>query len=741
MEMGQRLLRNFKVHWQRLLYLEVCLYALSCACFSYLLFNHLVLALLLFFICFLVLVAIIQPWRISLRQTSNYIDAHIHHVSFSSGLLLEPEENLSDLSKLQRYRVSTTLEKGLKSLNPPHHLKRALGVFLGMLLIGLVLNQLDLLNKVGLNSTIDGTPKEINFVATDTLSKKAALPKLISQKITITYPSYTRMVKTVTTKPNIKAIVNSRIQWQLQFDVPVSEVSLGFMGSTFPLQKNGEVYSIELPLEASGFYSFSFGTAEGAIFTSDLYSLEAVSDTPPEIEIIGLPQYTYFDFSDLKRLELKSSITDDFGIASAHIIATVSKGSGESVKFREEQLDFKESIPKGIQQINVSKLLDLNALKMEVGDELYFYVEAFDEKEPKPNVTRSETYFAVIKDTVTDQFAVEGTLGVDQMPDYFRSQRQLIIDTEKLIKDKPTISSKEFKSRSNELGFDQKALRLKYGQFMGDESEMGIGPSKAIEKLTIEETNKNADGDEEDLLKDYSHDHDADNEHNLVVVEKSEEENDPLHDYLHNHDDPEESTLFEESLKTKLRKALTIMWDAELHLRLYEPEKSLPFQYDALKLIQEIKNSARIYVHRIGFDPPPIKEEKRLTGSIKEVDNFQKQETVQVDKPYDAIKSAVERLERFIQGKEAFKADDTSLFTEAGTELAKLAIENPSKYLSVLQGLKGIQDNTRRTIENYKLVQRGLLSAMPRTEQVPGLKAQTSNEINSLFLLNLETYD
>ena len=109
---------------------------------------------------------------------------------------------------------------------------------------------------------------------------------------------------------------------------------------------------------------------------------------------------------------------------------------------------------------------------MDVGDELYFYIEAYDEKEPKRSVARSETYFAVIKDTITDQFAVQGTLGVDQMPDYFRSQRQLIIDTEKLIKDKPTISTQEFKFRSNELGFDQKALRLKYGQFMGDESEI-----------------------------------------------------------------------------------------------------------------------------------------------------------------------------------------------------------------------------------------------------------------------------
>jgi hypothetical protein len=62
-------------------------------------------------------------------------------------------------------------------------------------------------------------------------------------------------------------------------------------------------------------------------------------------------------------------------------------------------------------------------------------------------------------------------MGVDLMPDYFRSQRQLIIDTEKLIADRNKLPQKEFNSTSNDLGFDQKALRLRYGQFMGDETE------------------------------------------------------------------------------------------------------------------------------------------------------------------------------------------------------------------------------------------------------------------------------
>jgi hypothetical protein len=94
---------------------------------------------------------------------------------------------------------------------------------------------------------------------------------------------------------------------------------------------------------------------------------------------------------------------------------------------------------------------------------------------------------------------------------------------------------------------------------------------------------------------------------------------DPLATFAHNHDDGEVATFFVQSVRAKLKAALTVMWDAELHLRLFDPEKSLPYQYTALKLLKEISNDSRIYVHRTGFDPPPLKEEKRLTADLSEV--------------------------------------------------------------------------------------------------------------------------
>ena len=739
MESGKLHLMKFHRRWQILSYAEAVLYAVGIVVLFYLVSKNLWVGILSFVVSMVIILVIKKPWKHNLSTTSTYIDANVDEASFSTGLLLQPEDSLSNLAKLQRYKVSEELTKRLGAIQPPNKLKQAVLVMLGLVLLGVVVQKLDLFKSVESVLRNSANETQIQFVATDSISDKSVIPKIFSQDISVTYPSYTRKGTIAVSDPNIKAITGATVQWLLVFDNSVTEVYLDRMGELIPLQKGEKGYRIQQVVSESGFYNFKFKNEEGIEFTSDLFSLEAIPDNPPEIEILGLEQYTYFDFSDTKIVELQSAITDDYGIDEAYIIATVSKGSGESVKFREEKLNFKETISKGLKSVKATKTLDLNALKMELGDELYFYIEAFDEKRPKRNVARSETYFAVIKDTVSEQFGVEGTLGVDQMPDYFRSQRQLIIDTEKLIKDKPSITSKEFKSRSNELGFDQKALRLKYGQFMGDESEMEEAPAE-IESDEEGEDHDHAE-DQENILKEYSHDHDGDNEHNLVAAEKAEEAEDPLHDYLHNHDDPEESTLFEESLKTKLRKALNIMWDAELHLRLNEPEKSLPFQYDALTLIQEIKNSARIYVHRIGFDPPPIKEESRLTGTIKDIENYRKNETKEVENPFEALENAVARLEQLIQQESTFNEADNALFTAAGNELGQLAIVNPSKYLQVLQGLKRIENNTGRTMNNYKFVQKGLLSALPKTPQIPGAKKEYIDEINSLFLKQLEVYD
>lgn len=737
--MGAGAIKQFQKRWQQSKYLEGLLYAIGFGGFVYLLTHTIFYGILGLLMALGIALWILKPWKISSENAVGYIDAHLPQAGFSSGLLLSPANELSDLSKLQQYRVASQLQPVLSKLRPPHNLYKATLVMFGLILLGLAGRFV--LTTFGNPSGGDASKKEqITFAPKDSLSPTTEVPELIQTKITIQYPGYTRKAALNTEDPNIKAVEGSKITWDLEFDGDVKEVQMDLMGERIGFTKTQEKYRLIKTMEASVFYSFTFKDVDGNDYVSDLYSLEMVTDEPPLVQIEDLDSYTYFEFDDDKRLTLNTNISDDFGIADAYIIATVSKGSGESVKFREETVRFDQTVPKGNKSIQLRQPLDLDVLKMDPGDELYFYVEALDQKTPTPNIARSETYFAVIRDTVTDAFAVEGNLGVDLMPDYFRSQRQLIIDTEKLIADKPNISEKDFKFRSNELGFDQKQLRLKYGQFMGDETEMQSAPGQ-VSSTEAEGDDHDHSGEEgeEDLLDEYSHKHDNENEHNLVDEHSSEgeEEEDPLHDYVHNHSDPEESTLFEKSLKAKLRDALNIMWDAELHLRLYEPEKSLPYQYDALKIIQDIKNSARIYVHRIGFDPPPIKEENRLSGDIEDITNFDKKEEFAYQMSFASARKAIVRLELLIQGEKQFDNEDSVLFADAGNELAQKAISDPLTYLNVLQGLRDLEKATNQTKENFKQVQKSLLDALPNVEDIPMKKAGYQDEINVLYLKEL----
>lgn len=728
---------SFKKRWQLLLWLKIALMALGPAVLIFFILKSLLWAILTFIGIVGLLAIFYKPWQISLKWVSNSVDRQLSRMENSSGLLLLPTENLSGIARLQQIKVSKQLQTHKKAIKPEVKFGKAIlfsSIVIGMGFLIVYFQIFDVTQN--LNSPSEQEEK-ISFKPIDSISKESIPPKLENQQLIVTYPAYTNISSFSASKMDVKAVEGTRLTWKLKFDKKPDSVFMESMGNQYSMKLSGENYTRSSTVSGSGFYNFRFTDGQGASYTSDLYAIEAFEDQSPVIEIQDLKQFSTFQVDDDKDISLKALLTDDFGLADAYIIATVSKGSGESVKFREEKLSFKEGVKTGEKRQRLSKTVNLDALKMEAGDELYFYIEALDLKRPKANKARSETYFAVIQDTATNSFAVEGSMGADLMPEYFRSQRQLIIDTEKLIEERSKLSKKDFNTESNNLGFDQKSLRIKYGQFMGDETEGALDVHSADE-MSVD------NADHSDPLAEYTHDHDGDNEHNLVEAKDNHEEEDsenPLSEYVHNHDDPEESTLFSNSLKSKLRQALDIMWDAELHLRMYEPEKSLPYQYKALALIQEIKNAARIYVHRIGFDPPPIKEEVRLTGELREVSSFRKKENLEEPDEHPAMRQAIGRLEELIQNSEMITEMNKKLFENAGDELAAIAIDQPGKYLSILQQFKTLTGNVEISEETLVNIQRGLLDAVSELKPNPSKNIKFSSQLNEMVLEELEKND
>jgi hypothetical protein len=73
------------------------------------------------------------------------------------------------------------------------------------------------------------------------------------------------------------------------------------------------------------------------------------------------------------RVALQAVADDDYGLVKAEIIATMARGSGEAVKFREDTLAFEAITKRSPRRWELRKELDLAALGMTPGDELYFH--------------------------------------------------------------------------------------------------------------------------------------------------------------------------------------------------------------------------------------------------------------------------------------------------------------------------------------------------------------------------------
>jgi hypothetical protein len=660
----------------------------------------------------------------------------------SADLLIKNNSSLNLLQQLQLEKTLAKFNLLYPEIKLPNSILQSVIVFTVGVIFYFGLTAFVPKPIVGEDSSFESPLENIAGNAEPTI---AIINKLTIQ---ITPPEYTAIKPSTAENPSLIIPEGSRVTWTASFSSAIKEAKILLSGKDSLTMKMSDSlnYSARVEITESGFYQVQWKD-QNKIVTSDYYKIEVVKDQVPKLSIDNLNQFTQFTFSDKLSVSVKSTLRDDYGLSDASIIATVSKGSGESVKFREERLRFDSPSKISGKNVQGEITLNLNKLGLEPGDELYFYVQAFDNKVPVHNYNRTETFFIALQDTTTTTYVEDEGLGVDLMPEYFRSQRQIIIDSEKLLKDRKKISKEQFNSTSNELGYDQKVLRLRYGQFLGEEFEGAIG------KVEVDDHEEEST---ESIIEKFGHAHDKENEHNLVADKKAapvghdhesgkdpNAKADPLEAFAHNHDDGEVATFFVQSVRAKLKAALSVMWDAELHLRLFDPEKSLPYQYTALKLLKEISNDSRIYVHRTGFDPPPLKEEKRLSGDLSEVNSPTLKQNQQVVESFSAIRQAINLVEEMIStDRTAVSTTEQQLFQKAGQELAQVAIEQPGKYLEGLSMLKTVSDGSGNESERKTTlisVRKILWSVLPQEAIAPSKKPVLLHKLDQQFLQNLES--
>lgn len=586
--------------------------------------------------------------NLSLNEVSRLLNQSYPQLEESSDLFLKEENTLNTLEKLQIRKIEPELSIVKAPVSIYRRPKISALIFFASLIISLILSRYDLLNKIDI-AQIAGKSSDLPEL------KETILPGIESLSLKISPPAYTKKPSRTQEQFSAKLEEGSVLSWEIETDQPVKSLEFIFNDkqsmSLRVLNSEKTRWAFNKKIDSSGFYQLKM---DGKL--SELYKLEVIKDLPAVIRVISPAQYSSIDIGEPKKTLLNLQINDDYGIEDAFISATISRGKGEGVQFKDQKISLAASFS-GDRQYQFKKTLDLEAMGMAPGDELYFFINAKDSRKQE---SRSDVYIVTIQDTA-QLMSMDGMLsGVNLVPEYFRSQRQIIIDTEKLIKESKQISETEFKNRSNNLGIDQKLLRMRYGKFLGEETDEEIG-----EEHEDHAENEAADfGNAEKMLDGYAHKHDI----------------------------AEDATFFEPELKAQLKATLAEMWSAELRLRTYKAEEALPFEYKALRLLKDLQQKSRVYVAKTAFKAPQIKAEKRLSGELDKITQpLAERKSTKSDDRQNSVKRATAVLARLKNG-DKLSAQESAILKDSGTLLAEKASADPAEFLSALTALRRIMN-------------------------------------------------
>ncbi len=597
-----------------------------------------------------------------LAVVARHLDARWPNAEHSSTLVMRPVDELSLVERLQRHRVIHALgvldDAAERDLLPGPPLRRAArAAALGLLAAaGLA---------VGLSTTASWQRRTPEVASGARLDDAAtATPALVASQLRVEPPAYTGLKASTHDTLSVSAATGSLVRWRLRTVGGVEAAYLVLGEERWALAPSGDasepdsgrVFQGDRRVDDTLVYTVHLEKAGEVVARSPFVRLTVLPDRPPSVIVRSPTLVSEVDPAGGRRLPLVADVDDDYGVSDVAIVATLALGAGEQVAFREARFDFtlREPLPVPVggsdnrHRQRVRRTLDLEAVGLEPGGELYFFVEVRDNA-PIGQRTRSASH--VVRWPGDTQRSVDLGSGIPMLvpPDMFRSQRQIIIDAERLLAEQEAISRTAFERRSNNLGLDQHALRLRYGALLGEEFEDGRPAGEpegtAVDGLPGGQSHRQHDGHDHDEgatthsaeaprarhdrhpgspAADHPHDHGHAAEHGGLLSPPAARPGAPVRmidlvgelegDLVHVHDSEESASFFPSEVQQTLKSSLANMWESEKHLRLFGPAEALPYAYRALRLLKEVQQASRVYVRRVGFDPTPLDLERRLTG-------------------------------------------------------------------------------------------------------------------------------
>lgn len=690
---GIQIIKSLQKNWSRRIllacFLSACALTIAGSAIAVLSFHAGWLYIPLCFIFSVAVVLLVFYQKIRENDVVNYLDATIPEMQESSGLLLKSYTHLNTLEKLQVPLIEHAL---LSDINPPKKIQRRLQLSGIAVLLASLLAFVLVISNAGPGWQPAGT-----VITGIQRKKEVTLPEIRSAVLLLTPPAYTGKSTRQQETFNLVVEEGGSIAWKIITTQPVKNVRLLFNDKSIlvlrPSDKDSTIWLAGKQVRSPGFYQVQIA---GKL--SELYRMEVIRDQLPVVSVQTPKPNTLIEPGQAQRSLLNVVVSDDYGIGSVYISATVASGEAEGVRFKQQQMAF-PAFASGRKEYRLQKQFDLRSMGMKPGDELYFFITATDTHNQEK---RSDIFIIRLGDT-TKLMSLEGLAnGTDIKPDFFRSQRQIIIETEQLLKNADTMATANFRNRSNELGIDQKLLRLRYGKFLGEETDAEIGG-------------------------DHDHSADASDFGNGRKM---------LDEIAHKHDNAEDAGFFDVQTKQQLKVTLAEMWKAELQLRTIRPKDALPFEYKALRLLKELQQQSRVYVGKTGSKTTPLSPEKRLTGERDKIIQPSLQQNFAPAAEGIMLRRALGILEQ-LRNRETVTQANAMLFRQAATQLSLKAAADPAAFLSSYEAMNRILQNNFSQ-RDISLAGNGLQRMIKPISQLPQqFTISPDQQLSQRYFMNL----
>ncbi|WP_419317096.1 DUF4175 family protein [Caulobacter sp. ErkDOM-E] len=528
------------------------------------------------------------------------LDARAPDLEDSSDLLLRAPGSLEGLAALQQARLQTRLAEAAALDLRPDWSRRWIAWTAGLSTVAIL--------AVMLWPSAREAGGGVGGVRS---ASPLSAPRIAGARLRITPPAYTGLRPFEQSSLDVRAPANSRVEWALNLVPSPGAATLSFPGDApLSLRRQGGRWLGDRVFARSALYRIE---APG-LPRQRLHRVEMIPDAAPAVRVLTPDSALTLTAPGQMRWAPVFEVRDDYGVAAAaQLRMTITKGEGENITTTERTLPLSGRGDARLKRFTAD--LDLTREGLAPGGDMIVQLIVSDNRAPAPQ--RVEGPSIILRWPAAMGLA-DGLEGMARqiLPVYFRSQRQIIIDAEALITQRGRITPDTFLDRSNGLGADQAQLRLRYGQFMGEEAEGGGGglsiPTNDVPALDLPTNDGPASAPAKPEPQE-KHSHDDGHDHGAEPATFGDM-GDVVAQFGHAHDTGDASTLFDPGTRSTLAQALDAMWDSERALRQGKPRDALPHAHRALDLLKTAQQATRIFLARAPSKMPPVDFSRRLTG-------------------------------------------------------------------------------------------------------------------------------